>query len=386
MSVDDFNALVSERIQATIDLEDKEAICNLAGVVFPGDICFANDCPLPAISFRHASFEGETYFRDATFGGETSFTGAKFGGKTYFGYATFEEYTNFGNTTFEEYTDFRNATFEGKTYFGYAKFGGATYFWSATFERKTYFTDATFERGTYFRNAAFEKPCTFKDIQTAPGSAFSLHNATFAQGPVYFHNWKGMDKTLLDFNGVLNVGDIHFENCQWPEEKNRIKVAVEDEDGQLQATRDFYQRMKRKYKDEHNEYEASRWHVSEKEAQLKLLKQNHGSWFLIAMLWIYKYISGFGENPTRAIVVLLDFALAPFVALTLQEVWHHFSWSLDPTKVDAVIDNWLNYIPLAKSKAGTTHGLYRVLTLAWQLLVTIQATLFGFALRNRFRR
>lgn len=210
-----------------------------------------------------------------------------------------------------------------------------------------------------------------------------------------------MDKAILDFNNILNIANLHFENCQWPEEKGRIKVAVEDEAGQLQATRDFYQRMKRKYKDEHNEYEASRWHVSEKEAQLKLLRRAEeyprlramlwrepGAWFLFAMLWLYKQASGFGENPGRAGLVLLGLVMLPLLALGAAEVIGHFVWwSWDWGRVDAVVKDWLRFLPLTSARGlESVPGWRHTLMVLWQLLVTVQAALFAFALRNRFRR
>ncbi len=51
VSVDEFNGQVSERIQATIDLEDDYAWCNLSGTIFPDEICFAPGHAFPRISF-----------------------------------------------------------------------------------------------------------------------------------------------------------------------------------------------------------------------------------------------------------------------------------------------------------------------------------------------
>ncbi|WP_235619617.1 hypothetical protein [Paucidesulfovibrio longus] len=236
-----------------------------------------------------------------------------------------------------------------------------------------------------------------------------------------------MRKAKLNFNGVLNVANLHFVNCEWPEEHGRIKVAVEDELGQLQATRDFYQRMKRKYKDEHNEYEASRWHIAEKEAQLKLMTQRTrslrevgrealaglvsnkcrarlqravrrvrqgkarraarvlwkiaGQWALPTFdaasermtrhaLRAYKLLSGFGEKPVLALCWLLLFVLLPLLP-----------WVFP--------GHYLYYIPLLREQPTAADGFWgatRLWMLFWQLLITFQAALFGFALRNRFRR
>ncbi|WP_028587310.1 hypothetical protein [Desulfocurvus vexinensis] len=159
--------------------------------------------------------------------------------------------------------------------------------------------------------------------------------------------------------------------------------------------------MKRKYKDEHNEYEASRWHVSEKEAQLKLLRRAEeyprlwamlwrepGAWFLFAMLWLYRQASGFGENPGRAGLVLLGLVVLPLLALGAAEVVGHFVlWSWDWGRVDAVVKDWLRFLPLTSTRGlESVPGWRHALMVLWQLLVTVQAALFAFALRNRFRR
>lgn len=100
LSVDEFNALISERIQATVDSEEEGARCDLRGVVFPGDICFEKACPLPAISFHHARFEGAADFDRASFRGAANFIAVRFGGEASFWKASFGGEVVFGGTSF----------------------------------------------------------------------------------------------------------------------------------------------------------------------------------------------------------------------------------------------------------------------------------------------
>jgi hypothetical protein len=289
------------------------------------------------------------------------------------------------------------------------------------------FGEASFGGEAEFSYANFHKSCFFKDLKLTPGIELSFYSTGIGLEPVYFQDCPDLRKAKLNFNSVLNVANLHFVNCEWPEEKGRIKVAVEDEPGKLQATRDFYQRMKRKYKDEHNEYEASRWHIAEKEAHLKLMTQRTrslrevGREALAALvsdkcrgrlqravrrvrqgkarraarvLWIiagqwtlptfdavsermtrhalraYKLLSGFGEKPVQALCWLLLFVLLPLLP-----------WVFP--------GHYLYYIPLLREQPTAADGFWgatRLWMLFWQLLITFQAALFGFALRNRFRR
>jgi uncharacterized protein YjbI with pentapeptide repeats len=88
-SVDEFNALVSERIQATVDLANTTAWCDLRGTVFPGRVDFVIPGPFPLISFHSARFESAANFSSATFDMNADFWNVRFEGEANFSYATF---------------------------------------------------------------------------------------------------------------------------------------------------------------------------------------------------------------------------------------------------------------------------------------------------------
>ncbi|AMK12029.1 hypothetical protein AWY79_13395 [Pseudodesulfovibrio indicus] len=145
--------------------------------------------------------------------------------------------------------------------------------------------------------------------------------------------------------------------------------------------------MKAKYKTENNEYEASKWHVAEKESQLKLLGRKDGSRFLRDVLWLYKYSSGFGEDPRQAFWVLLMLLVLPLLFLVCIELSNNFVWwGFDHSRIDAVFTEWLKFIPLTRAADKNELGLLYAFMVFWQLLITIQTALFVFALRNNFRR
>ncbi|MFH1914118.1 MAG: pentapeptide repeat-containing protein [Pseudomonadota bacterium] len=446
MSVDAFNEKVMERIQAVIDLEDDEAFCELSGTIFSGEICFASGSALPNISFEKARFEGGASFSKVCFGGdagfgETSFGGyaffeeARFEGGAFFYKASFGEYAIFGearfgggalflearfgggvafsNTSFGEFAIFDRASFVSVVSFFKAHFNGETSFQAASFGARADFREASFKEGARFVSAQFNGPLHFNLIKTND-TILRFAYCIVSSSAIIFEN---CDPTCLDIVEQRDLTHIHFINSSW-EKNGRIKACTEDTPRRLQSTRDFYQRMKAKYKAENNEYEASKWHVAEKEAQLKLLGQAtkpiRQAWkevgpgvavkdalkacqlernclslqtlftafvqwmspffnaaaerLTFRALWLYKYSSGYGEKPFNALFWLAVLVLLPALPVL-------FPGSM------------LYYLPLMREYPGSDVWVAtRFLMVLWQLLITAQAALFAFALRNRFRR
>ncbi|WP_419787295.1 pentapeptide repeat-containing protein [Pseudodesulfovibrio sp.] len=423
MGVDDFNAQVSERIQATIDLEDEEAECDLSGTIFPGKICFDKECKLLNISFyfcvfvedvdfgeacfvgnanfREAKFGENADFSKASFGGKAYFSKASFGGVAYFDKASFGGLADFSKASFGWLADFSKASFGGLADFSKASFGEIVNFRSASFGGVAYFDKASFEGNAYFIEASFEGVTIFRAIkfknspsesaEDSPTKTFDFANCTIPTQKLTFKDCD--DLSYLDLRGQPDLTHIRFHECSWGD-NGRIQLRIEDK--ALSPTRDFYQRMKAKYKAENNEYEASKWHVAEKEVQLKLLAQSKGEQFNWIMLDLYKSSSGFGENPFKAFKVLLALILFPLLLMLVVTAVvavadiqiDFFGWSFHPSPPGNMLGEWRKFIPLL-GKLGSgdgPFGLLQIFIAFWQLLITLQAALFAFALRNNFRR
>ena len=168
---------------------------------------------------------------------------------------------------------------------------------------------------------------------------------------------------------------------------------------------------------------VSKWHYREKLIQLKaefnvtnnlinLLEQIEDSnlkiksrlktWFKLLLArpwrsklsWLFWYwsTSGFGERPKRAGFVLIGLALFPLICLAIAAVIETGpALSINTTRAAQVVVDWLRLISFIKQEAATTDssllGASKLtLSSAWQLLIALQAALFGFALRNKFRR
>ncbi|MGE4424510.1 MAG: pentapeptide repeat-containing protein [Pseudodesulfovibrio sp.] len=424
------------------------------GARFDGDGNFKNTSIGGQAFFDSSNFGGEVCFKKSKFSETASFNYVQFSDMCEFEYAVFNDYGSFVKTLFMKGASFNGAYFNKGVGFYHAKFSERAFFVETNFDRETVFDASEFHAGgdfsgakfnfmvnfaqanlntlTLFRRTLFkygcsfkkikfngkiridtarsEGPILFKDIQVESNAKIEIENMTLLSG-ITFQNF---DPVCLDLTQQRDFANIHFVNASW-DKNGHIETCTEDEPGKLQLTRDFYQRMKAKYKAENNEYEASKWHIAEKEAQLKLLggaiqplrelvrqvadsggvkalwkaltRQPDKTFFsaferclkplsnavaerlTFRALWLYKYSSGYGERPARAL-----FWLGVLVGISV----------LFP-------GDMRGYIPLMKqvtppealAKASLFQSFGRI---GWQLLISIQAALFAFALRNNFRR
>ncbi|MDY7000905.1 MAG: pentapeptide repeat-containing protein [Thermodesulfobacteriota bacterium] len=451
MSVEDFNKRVFARIDEVCSWH--KDFCKLEGTIFPGNVNFERykDNPLPDdIYFNKAEFFGEAMFFWTTFGKDAhfdqakfhknaAFYGAKFGRyarfvetkfdkEAWFDEATFGKDTgseqaepggdaNFNKATFGGEAKFNKVTFGGEAEFKEAKFGGKAVFEGTRFSGKAKFEGAKFDGEAGFKEAAFGQFAWF--FRANFGRHASFHQAKFDEvasfdraefkGGGVFRNITA--KKTMDFRECLSeepmrfidmdlyrcdflrtdMTNIHFLESCWPldEKSGRYRIAQEDEKGQLEEVKNFYQAMKRKYKQEHNEAEVSKWHLAEKEVQLELMKNNRESWFLCIMLCLYRFSCRFGEDPLRAFWVLflglvLLFLCLGAVKLTQTGIHPPVNWDA----VGDVFQDWLRCLPFSKVPVGGEGVSVWKQGFSWfmQALISIQAALFAFALRNKFRR
>ena len=337
--VDEFCNLVRERIFNTPNLKGKRTECNLSGTVFPVDINFEG-YEFPAINFSYSTFKGDAGFDGSTFKGNANFSNSTFWGNAWFSGSTFQGSAGFRGSKFQGDAGFEGSTFQGNATFFQssftreAKFQKSTFqgnagFFHSIFQENASFVDNTFQKNARFRNNTFQKDTDFSDSTFEGNSWFSdikkvkNTNIKFALCSTTKNIlFLGCDSSCLNLINQYELEHFHFINSSW-EKNGRIQIATEDVPNKLQPTRDFYQRMKAKYKAENNEYEASKWHIAEKRAQLKLLKRDFDkeSWkqilskvslgLSVVILWLYKYSSSYGERPARALVVLIGLIALP---------------------------------------------------------------------------
>jgi len=393
--------------------------------------------------FHEASF-GYVNFNRALFGEYSLFNWAIFNKQVGFCNARFKQ-ADFVRTIFRDGVSFENALFEeGGVSYHEATFDKEANFCSTTFVDDVSFLGSTFKQTVWFLNVIFCHESIFISARFYGLAFFEYSNFKYADfsrthffkygvfKKVYF-NGGSFDGCLvsnrLDFNGAdlrslslvgSPIESIRFISCTWPESNGRIVVydarRVEAK-GYFELTceresteskpldmkfvfvpppakdlEDLFRRLKKLAKNENDELQASDWHYNEREMQrIRFLESKDLSWkecwfkcrtlqflpwaarprwgvdfFLYRMLSAYKEVSGYGEEPLRAFLWLS-------VLIILSVIF--------PGEV-------LYYIPLSNESPDLEEywTILRLWMAFWQVLITIQAALFGFALRNKFRR
>ncbi len=265
---------------------DADKPIDLTGVVFPGDIDFAEiageDKVLPGISLAGAIILGKADFRGITFTarcqfngikfiegatfdkatfealasfepvsglsyaefGHCSFVNTRFRHKAYFDFclfhdctfreAVFGQVTSFNNATFHVPSDFTKAWFEGMASFENTKFPEAI-FQEVTVGGDVSFRDAYFEREAYFKRAAFHSDADFSAEITSDKSdkrqtfpSVSFQNATFL-GHTTFANRHFLGPT--DFSRAkFKVAPV-FHGCSLHQDTDFRKTQFRDDRG-----------------------------------------------------------------------------------------------------------------------------------------------------------
>jgi uncharacterized protein YjbI with pentapeptide repeats len=418
ISTEEFNILVFAEINRCVAAETK---CDFSGTVFPGDIDFQkiNEKKLlPAIDFFRAQFSGKAAFFEAQFSGESTFYRAQFSGEATFFEAQFSGEATFFGAQFSGEAHFMGAQFSGKADFfeaqfsGVASFNGAQFsdeanFFGAQFSGKAYFFGAQFSGKAYFSYAKFSKEAQFK-------------GKTFNKQTTYIN--LNIDNRILFENVVLkklsfidtDLRKVDFLNCDWPELKDGRRILYDEAVLTKESSKDdikkveiLYRQLKQKYKEEHDEPEVSNWHRCEKEMERKGTDWRHFQYYVLNL---YRFSSGYGEAPVRAglfLVMLIcltalllnitglipDKTSERLVQLSSEPGSLVFEMSSNPARKEEMISSGelfattLEYLTFQKNTAyKPANWLGRIVVSVFKIFVYVQATLFAFALRNRFRR
>lgn len=260
----------------------------------------------------------------------------------------------------------KNASVGNNASFNRTKFKDYTSFERAKFMRETSFEEAYASESVYFGNTQFGKSVDFKVFtvsRTIQLSDIEMEN-------VYLKS--------------AQIEAFRFTNCTWPKQGDHSCVAGHSSSSPEELS-DVYRRLKKVAKLDHDELRASEWHWQEKEMTYR---SSNTTRFIRIFLWVYRLFSGYGEVPNRALWWLLGLLLLPPIVFGLSTIIQTgMSWTVDWTAVGDVGRDWYNSLPLAKIMAPEIHGAgKRLLYLIFQIIITLQASLFAFSLRNKLRR
>ncbi|MBL7205672.1 MAG: pentapeptide repeat-containing protein [Desulfobacteraceae bacterium] len=429
IAIEEFNELVLKRIEGAKDSGQK---CDLSGTLFEGPISFNQydeKNPLPFIIFREVTFIADADFRQVSFNEEVSFDKA-----------CFQESVSFSQVYFRGRVSFSEANFLKKAFWSGTIFDQEATFQLATFGEGAYFSDTIFNDSVNFRmvkfhgeavvGGTFQGEVDFRQVLFGGDTEFrgtfnkevsfwwSTFKAEADFRKIVFHKMTdfsrcSIEKTLLFVEVDLSycsfldcsIHDCQFIRCKWPRIRGREALYDEKKKASYGKVEELYRQLKWKYKEGHNEQETSRWHYSEKEMYRKKKWWRRFNPFSFSNL--YWASSGYGERPVRAGIMLLLL----FVSLVLftsslglvsssgkpvygVNAFEGFSDTFgskffpELEKIGLIIYNTMQYALFFKTpyfKPETLSGDI-ILTIFTKLLMPIQAALFIFALRNRFRR
>ncbi len=323
---------------------------------FRGGGNFSELC-LKKVDFHGSESRKPTSFNSSTFG-DARFDGMSFKGAVFFDEAWFLGDASFKNTIFYDYSNFEKAQFYGETNFKHTLFKEWTYFRNVVFNQKTSFAGAISK-------------------ETILIEATNLSNFTLAE---------------------TNIESFRFTECAWPELKDRQVVYDEilnlEKENNFLRLEEIYRRLKKISRDNNDEILASAWHYKEKEMLRKRL-HHENKWtspktlFLRALNNIYWAISGYGEEPLRAFVFLFLFIACPLLMALYFGPFYQIIQSGELVNTNKhLVSCWLWYLPLTKVPLdGAIISDWNYFWKgAFNILITIQAALFAFALRNKLRR
>lgn len=434
LSTEQFNEQVFKRIASTPQGEE----CNLSGTVFDEYISF-NGKELPPIDFRGARFDGNAYFGKTHFNGLTSFEDVQFIGWAHFrnakfdaadfigvhfsrevdfqdaqfsGVAAFErtqfrDWASFNGALFGGEADFNNTIFIGEASFFSAQFAGKADFGRSRFSEETNFFDARFIGNADFGYSSFKKKTSFVRTKWDQASFANVEvgeNVRFESVDLRKVSFRDTDMKKMDFV-YCTWPKIHGSNCLYDEAlifhekgtplssldkiKNvkiylRFYPTISQEFEKMEM---LYRGLKQKYKEEHNEAEASIWHYREKEMWRKRSRLRRLN--PISLSNLYWLSSGYGERVFRAGVMLV--ALFMGLALLSQVIGlkpeESKIFAAHPKNFLAVLLNTAEYATFSKTPLLFPINLAgECLKLLTRILVPIQTALLFLAIRNRFRR
>jgi hypothetical protein len=355
-TAESFNDRVYERIA---NPRKDDGRLNLSGTVFQWDIAFAlfNDSnPLPEIDFSGSQFIDLANFDAVVFSGYAIFNNVTFGGRV-----------EFRKTHFKSMMLMSEVIFNRDTLFLFTNFSDGII--SECIIDPTATVDLMYvrvERSLCIENMKMNR-IFLEDIDL---QRVRFENVDWEplQGRRFVFNEAKANKAISEQKPVL-----HFSL----DLLSPSKVSREE----LSRVRTLYNQLKQKYKNEHNEAEASAWHYSEKEMRWRMtgLLPNP---LEFTMLWLYRLSSRYAEDPVQAAGMLLALLLGIGFGLVICGL----DISSTTTGMD-VADTVFDYATLKRSSilepTGTGGRLLRIFA---NIAVPIQAALLGLAVRNRFRR
>ncbi|WP_031485510.1 pentapeptide repeat-containing protein [Maridesulfovibrio frigidus] len=378
--------------------------------------------------FNLSQFQNYAYFRSSQFRDSVNFSEGCFK-KVFFENAVSLKKINFKCSTFED-SIFDNMCFKGAVFFDEAWFLGQSSFKNTIFYDYSNFEKAEFYGEVNFKHALFKEWTYFRNVTFDDKTSFA---GTISKETILIEATDLTNLSLVE----TNIESFKFIECEWDKDKYGINCVYDEVEQKELGTKnstleEIYRRLKKVSRESSDEVQTSDWHYKEKEMKrigindttplpnihssvivASLLAVGHilanygcasslalvgfiailgfyiiflwndilasKNWFSKIYLNVYYWISGYGEKPERALIafVVLLFPIVFLVGVLF-----------GPPEV-GFQDRWLWYLPLVKyelAEGTVIPKLSYFMKGVCYLLLSLQAALFAFALRNKLRR
>jgi len=364
----------------------------IEGQFFAG-ISHANWAGLPQATLdrfgERSVFEEEADFSNATFVGERAdFSNAHFKRGAIFSEATFEEAANFFEAIFKKRANFPGAIFKKSADFS-----------EATFEDLALFSYATFEWRAEFLAAIFKEGAMFWFLQPSP-QAFLAFRAAIAEKPgrVSFHTTHLRPSWFID----VDTQKFDFSDVEWfrlPDGKE-LKLEKEIEDlegvygessyGELPTPTSRLRKLQKACRKLMDNAEESRDYATANELHywsMELLRKE--GWRELGLIGtLYWALSGYGERPRRAFLVLAGMwaLFAFFYAMVAGAIEHVGQAALYSLAAIVRLTDIPAMVEVTTLLQPSEPGLFQVLVAVEGILGPLQIALLVLAIRRRVMR
>ena len=375
---------------------------DFSNTTFVGNASFNRGKFKANVLFKKTPFRDGAFFIQSFFFEEVDFSGAIFVTKDReinFSKAIFSNIVNFNETIFDGKTFFQETNFNNQAYFTSCKFMNFVRFLRAQFKKDSYFWKASFQKEARFHNVLIAEILKFEDVDLAKTSFMdsdlrkmnfvNCRWVSFSRGHQSLYDEFFLSNKLESKSTKINVFSRIKDFWNMPDEKK----------AKIRKVETLYRMLKQKYKEEHNEQEASKWHYSE----MEMLRKRTGikEFFQWAIVNLYFISNGYGEEPLRAFLVLtLLFIMAMYSMAISGLDGYLILGGFDPEMVKIKWPNNFHFkefgklfIVMLKYLSFQKDVFVRPITLGGecilffvQVFMPVQAALLVFALRNKFRR
>lgn len=265
----------------------------------------------------------------------------------------------------------------------------------ATFSGEAYFTEATFSEAAYFNRATFSEGALFHNLTTSSKTLITLAGTTIERPErIHFHTTHLRLCWFVD----VDAQKFDFSDVEWfrlsSGEKNTLEAEAEiledrgiEPPGNLRKLQKACRRLMNNAEENRDYQTANEFHYWSMEAQRKEGWRRLG---LIATL--YWALSGYGERPRRAFLVLLGiWVLFAILYMTLGHPDLRLSADLGLWQSAENFGRSLVYSLAAIARLNPDPrpdgpGLFQFLVVTEGILGPLQIALFALAVRRKVMR